>query len=340
MPTLPPPSVGPPFSPVTPSYSTPIQKSHNSLARGAEDTDYSQNLLIDPFSSATASSMVLPMFPSYTGFSHRYLDERTGAHTYVGVAASDASQPLMPTSLSFPPPDPFTTFNHSIYPTIVPNMQPLFRPAVAPHLLPPNDLSSTIEQTSTISVTHLPTGHLPGHWESPQPCTPSPPFTKPSRNSRVSLEARRGRPAHDASNSATDRRATSPRYSPYRRQQKKGPAVAFEPDVKKLQHRCKEAGAEEQAVLLIEKVFVPEVKLSSLTRKLTAKELASHQFGSESGQAYVGFLRAERDTRYTCRLCPRGTEMSWKHRRDVLRHLRRDHFGLAEKCSDWCVSSQ
>jgi len=89
---------------------------------------------------------------------------------------------------------------------------------------------------------------------------------------------------------------------------------------------------EEQAVLLIEKVFVDEVKLASLTRKLSARELASNQFGSESGQVYVAFLRAERNTRYTCRLCPRSTGMSWRHRRDVLRHLRREHFGLAEQC--------
>ena len=275
------------------------QKSHNRLARGVEEADYS------------FSSMAFSIFPSNTGL-------------------HQPSSALMPTS---------TTFTHPIYPTNVPTLQPPFYPFMAPLSLPYNDPFSTIEQT--LLVDYLPTGRLPSQWDPPQPYAPSPPSINPPTNLQVQPpEAKRERPIQDVPNSSPDRRATSPRYSPYRRQQKKRPAIEFEPDVKKLQDRCKEAGADEQAVLLLEKIFVPEVKLAALTRKLAAKEVASGHFGGESGQAYVGFLRAERDARYTCRLCPRDTEMSWKHRRDVLRHLRRDHFGLAEKCRDWCVSSQ
>ena len=309
--------VGSPFS----QNSNTIQKLHNS---GVEDADYSQKLPLGLF-SATASSVVLPMVSSNTGLSHRCVEEGSGIYTYAGVAASnDAGQPSwapMPMSFSFPPHGSST---HSIYHT----MQQPFCPPMAAYSLLTDDLSYAIDQPL---ATHLPIGHPPGQWNPPQACVSS----LPSRNSQVqSLEARE-RPIHDPPNSAADCRARSARYSPYRRPQKKGPAVEFEPDVKQLQHRCKEAGAEEQAVLLIEKVFQREVKLASLTRKLTTKELASRQFGGESGQAYVCFLRVERDARNTCRLCPRGTEMSWKHRRDVLRHLRRDHFGLADKCPDW-----
>ena len=317
---MPPQLVGSPFS----QNSNPIQKLHNS---GVEDAEYSQKSPQELF-SATTSSVVPPVVPSNTGLSHQCVEEGTGIHTYAGVAANnDAGQPSwasMPLSFSFPPLD-FST--HSIYPT----MQQPFCPPMAAYPLLRNDLSYAIDQPSTSLVTHLPIGHPPGQWNPLQARVSS----LRSRNSQVQSLETKERPIHDPSNSAADCRARSARYSPYRRQQKKGPAVEFEPDVKQLQHRCKEAGAEEQAVLLIEKVFQREVKLSSLTRKLTTKELASRQFGGESGQAYVCFLRVERDARNTCRLCPRGTEMSWKHRRDVLRHLRRDHFGLAEKCPDW-----
>lgn len=322
---MPPQLVDSPFS----QNSNPIQNLHNS---GVEDADYSQKSSLGLFSAA-ASSVVPPIVSSNMGLSHRYVEEGTGIHTYAGVAANnDAGQPSwasMPMSFSFHPPD-FST--HFIYPT----MQQPFCPPMAASPLLRNDLPYAIDQLSTSLVTHLPTGHPSGQWNPLQARVSS----LPSRNSQgQSLEAR-GRPIHDPSNSAADCRARSARYSPYRRPQKKGPAVEFEPDVKQLQRRCNEAGAEEQAVLLIEKIFEREVKLSSLTRKLTTKELASRQFGGESGQAYVCFLRVERDARNTCRLCPRGTEMSWKHRRDALRHLRRDHFGLADKCPNWCVSSQ
>ena len=314
---------------MAPTNSNPIQKLHNS---GVEDADYPQRLSLDPF-SATASSVVLPMVSSNTGPSHQCVEEGTGIHTYVGVAANnDANQPFwasMPRSFSFPPYVFPTTLTHS-------TMQLPLYPPMAAYPLPRNHLSSATDQPSTSLVTNLPIGHPPSQWDPLQACASS----LPSSNSQVqSLEASK-EPIHDASKSAADCRVRPPRYSPYRRPQKKGPAAELEPDVKKLQRRCKQAGGEEQAVLLIEKIFEREVKLSSLTRKLTTKELASRQFGGESGQAYVCFLRVERDARNTCRLCPRGTEMSWKHRRDALRHLRRDHFGLADKCPNWCVSSQ
>jgi hypothetical protein len=181
----------------------------------------------------------------------------------------------------------------------------------------------------------LPASPLPSQWN---PYVPPSPSTNCSSDLQLQLHLESL--AQLTSSYAGDRRPTSPSPLRYRRPQKKQPAVTFEPDITKLQHRCREAGADEQAVLLIESVFVNEVKLSSLTRKLSSKELASNQFGSESGQVYVCFLRAERDARYTCKLCPRNTDMSWKHRRDVLRHLRREHFGLADKCNHWCVSSR
>jgi len=248
------------------------------------------------------------------------------------------SSHVVPPSFPLAPPDPSTAYMYSASPT---TMQPPLYPTPVTHPLPQSGLLSASEKSSTTLANHPHACFRPSQWNPPQTHVPSPPSTNRSKDLQLRLqESRRERLAQRTTTFAGDRRPTSPRLVRYRRPQKKQPAVEFEPDIKKLQHRCRIAGADEQAVLLIERVFVNEVKLSALTRKLSSKEIASHQFGSESGQVYVAFLRAERDARYTCRLCPTNTDMSWKHKRDVLRHLRRDHFGLAEKCRDWYVSSR
>ena len=287
-------------------YSSTMHNVHDNFAPYFEDADYLQESSIPYF---------------------------TATDTLVGPSLS---------SHFMPPPFPFTLPNPSttlMFPALPTPMQPSLYPTNTTHSLPQSGLLSASEHSSTILANNRPACLPPIHWNLPQPYVPSPPSAHRPEGLQLRLqEARKERLAHRTSPYAVDRRPTSPRLLRYQRPQKKRPAVEFEPDIKRLQHRCRAAGADEEAVLLIERVFGDEVKLSSLTRKLSAKELASHQFGSESGQVYVGFLRAERDARYTCRLCPRNTDMSWKHRRDALRHLRRDHFGLAQKCEDWCVS--
>lgn len=300
------------------SYSTATQKSHGNLAAFVECADCFQKSPLHPL-SATTSPVAPPL-----------LQSNAGLH--------QPSPPLMQTFHPFTPPNPSTAIPCSWYPAFPPTMQFPSYPAMITQVLSHNSLLPTNGLSSIDSINQSPSRLATDQGVPPQPYAPPSPSPNPPENSQIQMsKARRDR---RASALASDRRATSIRLCPYRRPQKKQPAVEFEPDVKKLQDRCKKAGAEEQAVLLIEKVFVNGVNLPSLTRKLSAKELATHQFGGESGQVYVGFLHAERDTRYTCRLCPTNTEMSWKHRRDVLRHLRRDHFGLAEKCQHWCVSSQ
>ena len=228
-------------------------------------------------------------------------------------------QPYVPS-----PPSP--TFTYTALPT---TMQHSVDPTTT--------MQSLCEHSSTILSNNPPACLLPIQWNLPQLYVPSPPSTHRHEGLQLRLqEARKDRLAHPVYAYAAKRQTTPPRHC-YERRQKQQP-VEFEPDTKGLQLRYWVAGTDDELVRLIGRVFVDEVKLSSLTRKLSAEELASGQFGSESGQVYVGFLRAERDARYTCRLCPGNTDMSWKHRRDALRHLRRDHFGLAQKCDDWCVS--
>ena len=264
------------------------------------DANYLQNWTVPPI-SATAPSMG-PSQPT-TGLHH-------------------IPPHFMLPPFSFALPDPSTPFMYPAFPT---TMQPPFYPTSITHPLPQSGLLSASEQSSSMLVSHPP---------APQPYVWPPPT---NRSESLQLRLQEARREKRTSPYASGHRPTSPRLLRYRRPQKKQPPVEFEPNIKKLQSRCRAAGADDQAVLLIGRVFVNEVKLSCLTRKLSSKELASHQFGSESGQVYGGFLRAEREGRYTCRLCPWNTDMSWKHKRDALRHLRRDHFGLAEKCNEWCV---
>jgi len=141
-------------------------------------------------------------------------------------------------------------------------------------------------------------------------------------------------------------------YHPYVRGQtcprrKRMPAVKHEPDASKLQQRCSRDGGDPNAIRLISKVFSEAVTLSALTRQKTAEEVASQAFGQGPGQVYLGFLETIHvdengdeygGFRYRCRLCPSYSKAaSWKHERDVLRHLRKHHFGLAKECEQWCV---
>ena len=142
-------------------------------------------------------------------------------------------------------------------------------------------------------------------------------------------------------------------YHPYIRvvknpHRKRMPPVTYEPDFSKLQQRCSREGGDPDAIRLISKVFSEGVNLSALTRQKTAEEVACQVFGEGPGQVYLGFLemiQMEQGAsenggfRYRCRLCPDFAKAtSWKHERDVLRHLRKHHFGLANECEQWYVN--
>jgi hypothetical protein len=157
-------------------------------------------------------------------------------------------------------------------------------------------------------------------------------------------ESDRRRPSRDAPH---------PYLLPWSRSSRKRlPAVACEPDVHKLQERCIRQGGEPEAIALIPQIFAKGVHKEALVRLRTGEEVACHTFGDGPGPVYLCFLQAveessaeeERDqkcvTRYTCRLCPgpSDTKFSWKNERDVLRHLRKQHFGLSDSCDLWCVS--
>jgi hypothetical protein len=131
------------------------------------------------------------------------------------------------------------------------------------------------------------------------------------------------------------------------RRKARQPAAAFEPNIIRLQARLLREGADQDAVKLVERVFSKEVTIEALARRQTREEAAQQVFGQGGGPVYLAFLEAlplsERDNsalwaRFRCRLCPNIVDApSWKHQRDVLRHLKRDHFGLADLCLQWYV---
>ena len=116
--------------------------------------------------------------------------------------------------------------------------------------------------------------------------------------------------------------------------------ITYEGNLVRLQQRCKGQGADEGAIELLGKVFTNEVSLEALTRRLTDAEIETKEFGIVRGKIYIAFLESINEegtrTHYACRLCHSG--QIWKHPKDVVRHLRRDHFGLADVCNKWYVS--
>ena len=119
--------------------------------------------------------------------------------------------------------------------------------------------------------------------------------------------------------------------------------VTYEGNLIRLQQRCKRQGADEWAIGLLGKVFTNEVSLKALTRPLTDAEVETNEFGVETGRVYIAFLETVNEEEgagayYICRLC--HSEQIWRHHKDALRHLRRNHFGLADVCDQWYVSGR
>jgi len=124
------------------------------------------------------------------------------------------------------------------------------------------------------------------------------------------------------------------------------PAADYESNVTNLQERLKREGANPDAVDLVQKIFCNGVTLDALTRRRTREEATQGAFGRGAGPVYLAFLdtvkstQCENGSRYRCRLCPnKGELLTWKYHRDVLRHLRKEHFGLGNECPHWYVGS-
>ena len=113
------------------------------------------------------------------------------------------------------------------------------------------------------------------------------------------------------------------------------PAAEFTSDIRELQARCLVDGGDAEAVELLPSVFPQGISQEALLRPLTRTEAHQHTDGN-SGQAYRMLLRVDGGNRFRCKLCAvNADESGWKHARDALRHLKRDHFGLGSYCEKW-----
>ena len=136
----------------------------------------------------------------------------------------------------------------------------------------------------------------------------------------------------------SDRTSRRRSVKPYERSTKTRP-IPHEGNLTLLRQRCREQGADEIAVGFLPKIFENNaVQLEALTRPFTDAEVESGEFGGRTGKVYTAFLNYTQEDhagapRHICRLC--RSDQTWKHAKDVLRHLRRDHFGLSTICEQW-----
>jgi len=120
----------------------------------------------------------------------------------------------------------------------------------------------------------------------------------------------------------------------------KKPAAEYEPDPIKLQASCRRRGGTDFASQWILTLFGDGVSLEALVRRLKLTEIERMNFpgGFEPRWAYDGFLE-KADDGFECCLCTVGKRVWWKNKKDAVRHLRKFHFGLADRCITWCVMS-
>ena len=114
------------------------------------------------------------------------------------------------------------------------------------------------------------------------------------------------------------------------------PPAAYSPDVRAVAECCRADGGEEHAIALLPKIFSNGISEKALTRKMTREEARKHHNSRALMQVYRMLLRSDEAGRFHCRLCAiDANQNGWKNARDVLRHLKRDHFGLEKVCSRW-----
>jgi len=129
--------------------------------------------------------------------------------------------------------------------------------------------------------------------------------------------------------------ASVPQHLPRGMRKNWGPAAA-DMDLESIINELRCEGIDDEALGTVKEIFSTSFTADALMRKMTRDESRRYLNG-EKGQAYRALLRNV-DKRFQCRLCREGANaMSWKHPRDVVRHLRRDHFGLGDSCPNWFV---
>jgi len=105
--------------------------------------------------------------------------------------------------------------------------------------------------------------------------------------------------------------------------------MGFEGEVPDLKKRLLAKGAKKQAVERCDVVFENGVTIEALEKRMTREQCEI--LGVRDGMQFRLFLESlgkadgRMAERHQCCLCPPGKE--YKHHRDALRHLLKDHFG-------------
>ena len=100
-----------------------------------------------------------------------------------------------------------------------------------------------------------------------------------------------------------------------------------------LKARLRENGASAEAANLCDDVFPDGVTTDALEKRLTRDQCERHHL--QDGKQFQRFLEKVEvtgETKNRCRLC---NAKLYKHHRDALRHLLKDHFGLWFGCAHW-----
>ena len=132
-------------------------------------------------------------------------------------------------------------------------------------------------------------------------------------------------------NHRTRRSTRAPRGEPQSRAQTaKSPSVQYEKDINILAARLLNEGAHPATVgVLRAQVFNSEVTERALMAKFIHKEQSTNH---SSVKRKYRLLLEHSLMGYCCLLCPQECRVTYKNPQDSLRHLRKDHFGLAMIC--------
>ena len=114
------------------------------------------------------------------------------------------------------------------------------------------------------------------------------------------------------------------------------PAVAYVPDLPRLQDLSRQRGGEDFAIAWIPKAFTTGVTARALRRTLSEDDInaVDHDHGFRLSQASDGFLEKV-ENRFECGLCVEEKRANWKNKKDAIRHFQKFHFGIGQTCGTW-----
>lgn len=307
------------------SYGSRAQQTNASISRPSQppcgysiisaDPNYDHRTNADPNAHA----------PTRNPSTNAILPGALISHQISGDSTQGQGQYYCPGSIAYPQPPQTQTHGQPVY------ISPMHATPAEAFFLVNDPVSYILSYLAPAILTTLSEPPNHGPWPSPGVDISDEP-TSPSRGDEPKNNDKKDK-----------EQEPEPSQGPIPPAARKTRPVKYEGDLARLQQRCREKGADEGVVSLLGKIFADEVSLEALIRPLTDAEVETKEFGIKTGKIYTAFLEYTNEesvaSRCICRLCHMHSKQTWKHSKDVLRHLRRDHFGLADVCKQWYVSN-